>query len=147
MKTILPAKISTIKEAKEFLTSLHINGEAYHPEDSAADIVNGKTDKELFTAAEAEKLDGLMTDIYNLKGNDGRHVDLAFDPCEFLLQLDEIFQYIDKSGRGVKSKLSAVEILNFSDEENWDGESLHEWVKEATEGDEWENAASKYVRL
>lgn len=38
MKTNLPAAITTIDEAKAFLTELHANGESYHPEDDAHDV-------------------------------------------------------------------------------------------------------------
>lgn len=146
MKTILPAKISTIEEAQKLLSDLHKNGESYHPEDAAADIINAKG-KELFTKEEADKLDSLMGDIYNLEGNDGRHIDLAFDPCKYLLQLDEMFQYIDKSGRGFAAKISCVDLLGAADEFNWDGTPLNEWAEMAEEGDEWENASCKYIRL
>lgn len=39
MKTTLPTAINTIEEAKTFLTELNTNGEAYHPEDDAHDII------------------------------------------------------------------------------------------------------------
>ncbi len=87
MKTSLPESIKTIDEAKAFLTDLYNNGESYHPEDSAEGIVwnNGVE----VSPAEAEQLDSLMSDIYMLPGNDGRHNDpLAFDPAGFLLELD-----------------------------------------------------------
>lgn len=84
MKTILPAGIGTVEQAKALLTDLHANGEAFHPEDDATDLVT-----DVFTQEEGESLNALMLDIYNLPGNDGRHVGiLAFDPCEFLIELD-----------------------------------------------------------
>lgn len=82
MKTTLPAQIASIEEAKAFLSALHANGEAYHPEDDAAAC--GICD----TMTQAHDLNKLMEDIYNLPGNDGRHINLAFDPCEWLLYLE-----------------------------------------------------------
>ncbi len=84
MKTILPAAITTVEEAKAFLTELHKNGEAYHPEEDAH-YLHG----EPFNKEEAQKLNDLMDEIYALPGNDGRHDNIAFDPCEHLLLLED----------------------------------------------------------
>lgn len=83
MTTLLPESIATIEQAQKFLTDLYNNGESYHPEDSAHDLVN-----DLFTPAECDKLDLLFIDIYNLNGNNGNHANPVFDPCEFLIDLD-----------------------------------------------------------
>lgn len=53
------------------------------------------------------------------------------------------FFYKDKSGRGYKGTFSLQSMLDWEDEEDWNGKSLHEFLKEAEEGDEWENAANK----
>jgi hypothetical protein len=86
MKTKLPASINSIKEAKSFLQKLNDNGEAYHPECGAHNV-----EWEASTTAsqeEKDQLDKLMTDIYNLPGNDGRRTaPLAFDPCAYLFHL------------------------------------------------------------
>ena len=82
MKTILPTGITTIEEAKRLLTDLLNNGESFHPEDDASDLVGDP-----FTAEEATQLNKLMEDIYNLKGNESHHK-MIFDPCGFLLELD-----------------------------------------------------------
>lgn len=87
MKTILPKAITTIKQAQKFLSQLYKNEESYHPEDDAGDIID-MNDKKLFTDEEAKQLNKLMDDIYDLPGNDGRHVDLVFDPCQWLLDID-----------------------------------------------------------
>lgn len=85
MKTSLPKEITTIDEAKVFLTDLHKNGESFHPEDDATDLHGDP-----FTKEEGEQLNKLMDDIYNLKGNDGKHDNsIAFCPCGFLLDLDK----------------------------------------------------------
>ncbi len=85
MKTNLPNGIGTIDQAKAFLTELHRNGESFHPEDDATDILWTCDEP---TLAEQESLNALMHDIYHLPGNDGSHVNMVFDPCEFLLELD-----------------------------------------------------------
>lgn len=84
MTTLLPESIKTIEEAKIFLTTLYFNGESFHPEDDANDCLEGIATKE-----EGDKLNSLMEDIYNLEGNDGRHTDLMFDPCEWLIDLHQ----------------------------------------------------------
>lgn len=84
MKTKLPDAINTIDEAKQFLTDLHNNGEAFHPEDNAHDIIwNGMNVSNVPTPAECDQLNKLMNDIYNLPGNDGDHANPEFDPCGF----------------------------------------------------------------
>lgn len=88
MKTTLPAQITTVEEAKAFLSALHANSESYHPEDDAHTVQ--WTTGESISQADATQLNKLMEDIYNLPGNDGRHVNLAFDPCEYLLSLEPI---------------------------------------------------------
>ena len=75
MKTNLPSAINTIEEAETFLRVLHENGEAFHPDDNAHDIVwctSAPSRKEL------EQLNKLMSDISRLKD---------FDEYEFLLNL------------------------------------------------------------
>ncbi len=84
MKTLLPDQIKTVSEAKAFLTSLHANGESYHPEDDANSLCGDP-----FTKEEGDKLNKLMIDIYHLDGNDGNHINPKFCPCGFLLLLDE----------------------------------------------------------
>lgn len=75
MLTKLPQSITTIDEARKLLTDLYNNGESFHPEDDANDIVG-----DLFTKEEGDKLNDLMGQIYDLPGD--------FDPCEFYLILD-----------------------------------------------------------
>jgi len=45
MKTTLPDSITTIDEAKKFLTDLHKNGESYNPEDNAKDCLEDITER------------------------------------------------------------------------------------------------------
>ncbi len=59
----------------------------------------------------------------------------------------KMFLWKDKTGRGMSNSCSLVMLINTSneDEENYDGTSLHEWAKEAEQGDEWENSTDKYI--
>lgn len=76
MKTQLPEEITTIEAAETFLTDLHNNGEAFHPEDDAHEIIwHLETPP---TAAECDQLNKLMEDIFKLDG---------FDPFEILMKL------------------------------------------------------------
>lgn len=90
MKTRLPLQITTVEEAKIFLTELHANDERFHPEDNAHGIEWELPIEDVPTYHEAERLNILMAAIYNLPGNDGRHeAPMVFDPCAFLSELDE----------------------------------------------------------
>lgn len=76
MKTKLPEKIETEEQAKAFLQDLINNGEIYHPEDDAFDIIWNIPDMENPTFAECIQLNNLMDQIYALD---------LFDPCEFII--------------------------------------------------------------
>ena len=75
MRTKLPESITTVKQAEKFLTELDSNGESFHPEDDAHDIVWHNTE---VSPKECDKLNKLMDDIHKISG---------FNPCEFLLKL------------------------------------------------------------
>lgn len=102
MQTNLPKTITTVEEAKAFLTELHTNGEHYHPEDSALDVIWTEiTGATIPVIAEQKQLDKLMSDIYMLPGNDGRHHgDIVFDPCEFLNSLDATYEALSQTLAG-----------------------------------------------
>jgi len=91
MKTKLPLRLTTVDEAKAFLSELHKNSEAYHPEDDATTIIiNDKhphKGKPLFNLKEGEQLNNLMNDIYSFEGQQGS-LAKVFCPCEYLLYLD-----------------------------------------------------------
>lgn len=78
MKTNTNITITTSEEAKVFLSELYTNDEDYHPEDGAETIINFKTGENVFSEEEAEKLNKLMNSVYEVAD---------FDPCEFLLDL------------------------------------------------------------
>lgn len=100
MKTALPAAIATIEEAKAFLTNLHNNGESYHPEDCAHEVgvyqANTNNFIRTFSPSEADKLNELFEQIYNLEGNNSNHKNPIFDPCEFILSIDLDYQMMIK---------------------------------------------------
>lgn len=80
MLTKLPTEITNIERAKSFLSDLHNNGEAYHPEDDAHDIVWHVKPEHCPTPEECDQLNKLMDQIYQLDG---------FDACEYLLSLHD----------------------------------------------------------
>lgn len=49
----------------------------------------------------------------------------------------------DKSGRGFSNMLTFEDILGLENEEDWNGELLHDWVTECESGDRWENRVSE----
>ena len=55
------------------------------------------------------------------------------------------FFWKDKSGRGFTNRLTLKDVLNLESEEDWNGNELHEWAKDAEEGDRWEDAANEFT--
>lgn len=84
MKTVIPERINSVTEAMNFMKELYDNGESFHPEDSAFDIIKHGSQDRLFTDEEAEKIDERMLDISALLEH--------FDPCSYLLRLDKRWQ-------------------------------------------------------
>ena len=84
MKTKLPISIKTKIEAEKFLKELHDNGEVFHPEDDAHDISwNGVN----VSKKEADQLNKLMKDIYNIPEMSNYPNNKEWDACGFLLKL------------------------------------------------------------
>jgi hypothetical protein len=75
MKTNLNRVIESEQDALEYLWELYDNGEAYHPEDDASDIVYRSTDIQP-NEDEIEQLNSLMECVYMY----------IYDPCEILLK-------------------------------------------------------------
>lgn len=82
LKTKLPPAITTVEEAKAFLSDLHNNGEEYHCEDDAGDCLAECG----ITPEEAIHCNKLMKEIYCLPGNEDSN-NMAIDPCGFLIDL------------------------------------------------------------
>jgi hypothetical protein len=80
MRTKLPDSITTVEEAKMFLTELVNNNEEYHPEDDAMDV---EWIMETVSQDEMMQLNKLMDDIYDLN---------AIDPCEFIIDLKSRYE-------------------------------------------------------
>jgi len=79
MKTNLERTIKTDQEAIDFLTELYRNGECFHPEDDAHDVVwHGL--KSPPTGYECELLNLLMGQIES---------NTNIDACEILIDLDQ----------------------------------------------------------
>lgn len=76
MKTELPKELKTIEEATKFLHDLTDNGEAYHPEDSAHNIIWNLEEEP--TEEECDHLNKLMDDIYDLEW-------IGTDPCGIIM--------------------------------------------------------------
>lgn len=113
MKTKLPESITTVEQAKEFLTELHRNGEQFHPEDDAHDIHWNSGIKP--TEAQRDRLNKLMADIYRLPGNDMSPQNMVFDPCGFLLKLsghvmEQDYPHLDFTPEPAKGEWDAVEV-------------------------------------
>jgi len=87
MKTTLPEAIRTIDEAKSFITELYQNGESYHPEDDAHEIIWNLPDKQKPTPDQCVQLNKLFNDIYDLVDIQSPVGPHEFDPCGFLLDL------------------------------------------------------------
>lgn len=148
LKTVLPASINTIAEAKKLLRDLYNNKEAYHPEDDALDCL-----QDVVTKEQGELLNKLMVDIYNLEGNNGNHANPIFDPCKFLLQEAEIIKIVDLTGKGNNGKMNVNDLLNCLDDVpeeekgNQEAIQLREWIERAEDGDEYQTNNTKYIRI
>lgn len=77
MRTKLFRSIDNEQEARQFLKELFDNGESYHPEDDARDIIFPEVNP---TYDERNKLNSLMAQSYNLLSD-------TFDPAGYLLAL------------------------------------------------------------
>lgn len=86
MKTMIPASITTLEDAKKFLTDLHNNNETYHPEDDALYVhFISIPVSERPTIDECNKLNALMNSISCLQETKTG----SFDPCQFLIDLEK----------------------------------------------------------
>lgn len=77
-KLTLPTEIKTIAQAKSLLDMLYHEDLSYHCEDDATDCLKGQISKK-----QAQQLNKLMDDIYNLNKN--TRIPETFDPCEYVL--------------------------------------------------------------
>ncbi len=105
MLTKLPPAIYNVHQAKALLAELHRNRESFHPQDDATDINWNLPDDQQPTIAEGQLLNKLMEEIYNLPGNKGHRTKLLFDPCKYLLELDE---QINKRNKSAKDEMKSM---------------------------------------
>lgn len=158
MKTKLPTAISTVDEAKAFLTELVTNGEAFHCEDDARDIVWNLPAEQQPTLPQCDLLNKLMNDIYNLPGNDGKHDNsIDFCPCAFVL--DEIMRQWIKGTQFFYEERTRMESFivkgenmpaDTKDEDGTsdNGDTLNAWLRGQPEvGDKWVSATETYTRI
>ena len=55
------------------------------------------------------------------------------------------FFWKDKSGRGFTNTLTANDLLEMENEQDWNDEDLHQFAVNAEPGDKWEDAANEYT--
>jgi len=77
MNALFTTPIANTADAEGFLFQLHDLGLSFHPEDSAASVVDSKTGNLLFTTAEASAIDERMDEVFQYMA----------DPCAYLLDL------------------------------------------------------------
>jgi hypothetical protein len=66
MTTKLPTQLTDEYQVNNFIEELYTHGEFYHLDDDAKDIINNKTNQRLFTDDEADKLNELMEQAFNV---------------------------------------------------------------------------------
>lgn len=76
LKTTLPDSITTLDQAKAYLTNLYNNGESYHPDDDSKDCLNGISEQD------GKHMNMLMDQVFELFTANG------LDVYMFLLDLD-----------------------------------------------------------
>lgn len=58
-----------------------------------------------------------------------------------------IFRFKDKTGRDYSGTCELDSILKSEDEFSYDDQSLHEWAKEAEDGDVWDSPSTIYEAI
>lgn len=60
---------------------------------------------------------------------------------------DKLFFWKDKSGRGFASPMTEQDLREWETEDtDWNGKTLTEFLEEAEVGENWENAANEITR-
>ena len=80
MKTRIPQSIRSEETAKRFIDKLVKNGEVFHFEDDAFDIVDAKGEY-VFNENEARRMNLAISKMYDIEG---------FDPCEYFIKNHKI---------------------------------------------------------
>lgn len=139
-------------EAKKFLRALWLNNEEFHPEDSAHEILWRLPDEQNPTFKECDQLDKLISDIYALEGNKDKYPDLAFDPCQYLLDLDLKTYSIAEAKAIWHESLNENNPTNedfsyFIERMMCDNEEFTQWALKATEPEIIERFIELYYPL
>jgi hypothetical protein len=66
MTTKLPTQLTNESEVVNFITELYNNGEFFHLDDNAEDIISNVTNERLFTDSEAEKINELLNQAFDI---------------------------------------------------------------------------------
>lgn len=66
MKTNLPNQLTNVDDIERFIADLILNDEMFHLDDDAHDIINGHTNRPLFTSDEADKVNALLEQAFNI---------------------------------------------------------------------------------
>jgi hypothetical protein len=66
MKTKLPAALTTVEEIESFISELSANDEFFHLDDDPHDIITMPTGERLFTDEEADKVNDLLEQAFNI---------------------------------------------------------------------------------
>lgn len=66
MRTQLPQQLTNADEVSAFISALIANDEMFHLDDDASEIIDGRTDERLFTDEEADKINELMQQAFNI---------------------------------------------------------------------------------
>jgi hypothetical protein len=108
MKTQLPVEINTVEEARKFLTELHNNNEAFHPDDDPMDIeYPDLPHDQVPTQSERKLLCRIMNDIHQLPD---------FDPSEVLVDLGKKGQEVYFSGDDGTKVQQIVKLLEVAND-------------------------------
>jgi hypothetical protein len=60
--------------------------------------------------------------------------------------MEKYFMLIDKSGKGfISNRVPLEDVLGWPNEEDNDGQELHEWAEEAEPGDKWITQAEEVI--
>ena len=129
MKTNLNRKIASIEDARQYLSELHDNDEAYHPDDSADSVEWSGNAPD---ANECIKLDELMDACRDF-----------LDPCEELLALGHKDKEYEVGTESSSATGVSGYVLYLSDIQD---EAFGEYLNVGEVGDKFDNGSVKIKR-
>ena len=99
MKTNLSTPITNSSEAATFILSLILNGEMFHPEDDAHDIIWGDCKEP--TDEEKDILNMRMEQIYS---------NTDMDPCGFCIDTEKYIHFIDNEMKATADEKVLIKL-------------------------------------